>query len=95
MTATANPTMEAPTARTAAALGWTSAVIGMTTAVLLLFNAESLRSWADEMTPTETSLAIRQAADGWADTMQGLGFSGPRDAVHGLWKAAQGANFGG
>lgn len=79
-----------PAARAAegSALAWTSTVMAVATAFLLVFNAASLKSWADGLEPGPATVAVRDAADAWAARMQAWGLSGPRDALHAGWKKA-------
>lgn len=79
-----------PAARTAegSAVAWTSTVLAVATAFLLVFNAASLKSWADGLEPGPATVAVRGVADAWAAKMQALGLSAPRDALHAGWKRA-------
>jgi hypothetical protein len=70
------------------AVGWAATAMATATVFLLIFNAASLKSWADGLEPGPATVAVRGAAVAWAARMQALGLSGPRDALHAGWKRA-------
>src|SRR5579863_966478 len=85
-----------PASRAAAAkddLGWTSLVILVMTALLALFNAASLKSWAEGLPPTPANLAIYGAAEGWYDFTDHLGLAAPRAGLHRAWMSARALRF--
>ena len=72
----------------AAALRWTAVVMAVTPLFLLVFNAASLKSWADGLAPSDATLTLRAYADHWEATTERWGVEAPRDAVHAAWKRA-------
>ena len=82
-------------ATAAAALRWTASVMVVTTLFLLVFNAASLKSWADGLAPSDTTLVVRGYADRWEATTERWGVAAPRDAVHAAWKKAVGLKWDG
>ena len=93
MSDAAVPATEAKPASPASGLAWTSCVIATTCLLLALFNAASIRSWADGLAPTPANLAIQRAADGWADFTGVVGLAAPRAGLHSAWEAARGLRF--
>jgi hypothetical protein len=74
-------------------LGWTASVLVVMTALLALFNAASLRSWAETLPPTPANLAVYHAAEQWYDATAHLGLAAPRAAIRSLWTQARAAKF--
>ncbi len=82
-------------AAAAAALRWTASVVVMTTLFLLVFNAASLKSWANGLAPSDATVALRGYADRWEATTERWGVAAPRDAVHAAWTRAVALKWGG
>lgn len=76
-------------------LRWTMTVIAIAALVLVLFNAGSLRSWADALKPTPVNDRIVVAADAWYDVTATIGLNRPADALRAGWEKVQQARFGG
>jgi hypothetical protein len=76
-----------PTDRLAArrALAWTSTAIAVATAFLVVFNAQSMRSWASSRKPTEVTAQIIAVTSAWEAETGKFGLSGPRDWMHQAW----------
>ena len=70
------------------ALRWTAVVMAVTPLFLLVFNAASLKSWADGLAPSDATQTLRAYADRWEETTERWGVAAPRDAVHAAWKKA-------
>jgi len=73
---------------------WTATIIAVAAIVLLFANAGTLSAWVDEKPVTELQLKASEAAGAWKTTMDGLGLTAPRDALHRIWKDAQATRFG-
>jgi hypothetical protein len=77
------------------ALGWTCFVIAAMTVLLALFNAASVRSWAETLPPSPRNLAIHDAAESWYDFTERLGLVAPRARLRAAWMAAHDWRFPG
>jgi hypothetical protein len=76
------------------ALGWTVVVIAVMTVLLALFNAASIKSWAETLPPTPRNLAIHDAAENWYDLTERLGLAAPRASLRAVWTSAHAWRFG-
>jgi len=76
-------------------LAWTTTVIAVATLFLFLTNAVSLNGWAAELPPSALSARLIAATQAWEDVTGRIGLGAPRAAVHGAWKKAEAARFGG
>ena len=76
-------------------LKWTSIVIAVTAAFLLVFNATSLRGWAYELTPTDTSAKVVGLSEAWYDITASIGLNKPVDALHHWWRGNMNLRFPG
>ena len=74
-------------------LGWTVVVIAVMTLLLALFNAASVRSWAETLPPTPRNLAIHDAAESWYDLTERLGLATPRASLRAAWTSAHAWRF--
>jgi hypothetical protein len=74
-------------------VAWTTAVIALATALLLLFNAQSPRSWTAQLPPSEAALAAHDLAERWWRVTARLGLAAPRAALTRQWDALQAARF--
>ena len=76
-------------------LRWTTTVIAVACAVLLAFNAGSLRAWAYELSPTDTTAKVVSASEGWYDITASIGLNKPVDALHHWWRGNMNLRFPG
>jgi hypothetical protein len=75
------------------ALGWTIVVIAVMTVLLALFNAASVKSWAETLPPSPRNLAIHDAAESWFDLTERLGLAAPRGGLRAAWTSAHAWRF--
>lgn len=75
------------------AVRWTATAIAVAVAFLLVFNAESPRSWTALLPPGAGALLARRLIDGWWATTDRLGLAAPRAALVRAWDAARAARF--
>jgi hypothetical protein len=74
------------------ALGWTAATIALATVLLALTNAQSLRTWAEEMPPERPGvIALVEATTAWEERVAGLGLG--RARLHKAWKRIEQARW--
>ena len=71
---------------------WASITIAVAAAFLALFNADAVRGWFDELSPTALSEALRAPVTAWSDATAPL--DGARRALRRGWQRAQAARFG-
>lgn len=71
----------------AGALRWTAGVVVLATVLLALTNAQSIRSWTEELPPGPRVLQLVEAANGWEAGTAGLGW--PRARLHRLWRGME------
>ena len=76
-------------------LKWTSTIIAVASAVLLLFNAPTLRGWAYELPPTDTSAKVVAVSEAWHDATARLGLNRPVESLHKSWRAVMNLRFAG
>jgi len=76
-------------------LKWTSIVIAVATAFLLVFNAHSLRGWAYELVPDDTSARIVVVSETWYDLTAKVGLNRPVLALHHWWRGNMNLRFPG
>jgi len=72
-----------------ASLRWTVTVVVVMVVLLALFNAASMRSWADNLPPTSDNLAIRGVAERWSEATDRWGLSTPRARLRAGWEQAR------
>jgi len=75
------------------ALGWATGLIAIASLFLLLTNAVSLRDWIDDQPPSPLQAQAAAVADQWVAISRAIGVALPRDALHHVWKRAEGARF--
>ena len=73
--------------------GWASMTIAFATIFLLLFNAVSLRDWAEALTPSPAQARLASAAEEWVAITDRVCIGTPRAWLHARWKQAEGAGF--
>jgi hypothetical protein len=66
-------------------LRWAAAAIAAASLFLVLFNAESARSWTSELSPDPFTAQLRGLADGWKGATVRLDLDAPRAFVRSLW----------
>ena len=76
-------------------LKWASTIIAIATAFLLVFNAHTLRGWAYELHPTETSAKIVSVTETWYDATARLGLNRPVESLHKAWRSVMNLRFAG
>jgi len=76
-------------------LKWTSTIIGVATLVLLVFNAHTLRGWAYELAPTETTAKVVTLSESWYDTTARLSLNRPVESLHHWWRSVMNMRFPG
>lgn len=74
---------------------WQTSVIATATALLLVFNAQAVLGWVDELTPGPATEWLRRPITGWANGTQAAGLDAPRSALHARWAKVRRARFGG
>lgn len=74
-------------------LAWTAAAIYVAAAILAITNASAIHGWAVELPPGDWTAKLVQATKRWETATAPLGR--PHATMHGWWKAAQAARFGG
>ncbi|KQX20723.1 MULTISPECIES: hypothetical protein [unclassified Sphingomonas] len=75
-------------------LAWTTVTIAVAALVLLFANAGTLSAWVDEKPVSQRQQRASELAAGWKATMDGIGITAPRDALHARWKQVQAKRFG-
>lgn len=75
-------------------LRWTSVAVMVATSLLLVFNADAVRGWFDELTPTALTELLRAPITGWADATKRAGADAPRASLHAAWGGVRAARFG-
>jgi len=76
-------------------LKWASTIIAVATLFLLVFNAPTLRGWAYELRPTETSAKVVTASETWYDATARLGLNRPVESLHKAWRGVMNLRFAG
>lgn len=76
-------------------LKWTSIVIALAALILLVFNAHTLRGWAYELHPTDTTAKIVTASETWYDATARLGLNRPVESLHKAWRGVMNLRFAG
>lgn len=71
------------------ALGWTTATILLAALLLALFNAQSFRSWAEDLPPGPNTPALVRVASGWETAMATAGLGEPQTRMRRGWNRAQ------
>lgn len=66
---------------------WTTRTIAVAALFLLVFNAQSLKSWASTLPPTWGSETLRLVAGEWADRIAEAGLDQPHKQAHDLYEA--------
>lgn len=74
-------------------LAWTTVTIAVAALVLLFANAGTLAAWVDEKPVSAQQQRASELAAGWKATMDGIGLTAPREALHARWKQAQAKRF--
>lgn len=76
-------------------LKWTTTVIAVACAFLLVFNAHSLRGWAYELSPTDTTAKVVAASETWYDLTAKIGLNRPVEGLHHWWRGNMNLRFPG
>lgn len=76
-------------------LKWTSIVIAVAAAFLLVFNAHTLRAWAYELSPTDTTARVVSASESWYDLTAKAYLNRPVEALHQWWRGNMNLRFPG
>ena len=76
-------------------LKWASTIIAVATLILLVFNAHTLRGWAYDLHPTDTTARIVTASETWYDATARLGLNRPVGSLHKFWRSAMNLRFAG
>lgn len=76
-------------------LKWASTIIVLATLILLVFNAHTLRGWAYELHPTETTAKIVSASETWYDATARLALNRPVESLHRAWRSVMNLRFAG
>ena len=76
-------------------LKWTTTVIAVAALFLLVFNAHSLRGWAYELVPDETSSRIVVVSETWYDLTARVGLNRPVEGLHHWWRGNMNLRFPG
>jgi hypothetical protein len=76
-------------------VGWTSLAITVAVGLLLLINAESVKSWVAQRPAGPATLAARQLAEQWWGLTDRLGLAAPRAALSEAWRRACAARWPG
>lgn len=76
-------------------LRWATTVMAVACAVLLVFNAGSLRAWAYELHPTDTTAKVVNATESWYGITASIGLNKPVDALHHWWRGNMNLRFPG
>lgn len=77
----------------AGALRWTATVIALATLLLALTNAQSIRSWTEELPPGPRVLQLVAAANDWEAATADLGAG--RARLHRVWRGMEEARWTG
>lgn len=77
----------------AGALRWTAMVVVLTTALLALVNAQSIRSWAEELPPGPTTVQLVSAAGAWEEATAQTGLGTGRARLHKAWRGFEEARW--
>jgi hypothetical protein len=76
-------------------LRWASTIIATATLFLLVFNAHTLRGWAYELHPTDTTARIVSVTETWYDATARLAFNRPVESMHKAWRSVMNLRFAG
>jgi hypothetical protein len=76
-------------------LKWTTTAIAVACAFLLVFNAHSLRGWAYELSPTDTTAKVVAASETWYDLTARIGLNRPVEGLHHWWRGNMNLRFPG
>jgi len=74
---------------------WSTAAIGIAALILLVTNAVSLGDWIEDMHPSAAQEQAAEISADWRDATDQIGVGAPRALLHGWWKRAEAARFGG
>ena len=76
-------------------LRWTTTVMAVSALFLFVFNAHSLRGWAYERTPNDTTAKVVAASETWYGLTASLGVNRPYEAMHAWWRGMMNLRFPG
>ena len=76
-------------------LKWTTTVMAVACAVLLAFNAGSLRAWAYELSPTDTTAKVVGASETWYAWTSRAYVNRPVEGLHHWWRGMMNLRFPG
>jgi hypothetical protein len=76
-------------------LKWATTAMAVAALFLLVFNAHSLRGWAWELSPTDTTATVGAASESWYDLTASLGLNRPVEGLHAWWRGNMNLRFPG
>jgi hypothetical protein len=76
-------------------LRWATTVMAVAALFLFVFNAHSLRGWAYERTPNDTTAKVVAASETWYSISASIGVNRPYEAMHAWWRGMMNLRFPG